>query len=228
MVPYGTGARGIEDEIGMVMARGKTDIGADKPVRERIMGAGFGAFLEHGYARASTLEIATRARVSKRELYAHFKNKEALFEAGIAERTAGMNLPLHMPEATDYEGLAATLTAFGVAALNGLTEPQVLAVYRLAVAESTHSPQIAATLDRAGRGATRRAVSVYFKSCMARGLIAKGDPVVLCDEFCSLLLGDTVLRMLLGVTKKPRAPEIARRARAATAAFLALHGASTA
>jgi AcrR family transcriptional regulator len=196
----------------------------NEPVRERIMGAGFDAFLEHGYAKASTLEIATRARVSKRELYAQFKNKACLFEAGIVERTAGMSLPLSMPDAANRESLEATLTAFGVAALNGLTEPQVLAVYRLAAAEASRSPQIAAMLDRAGRGTLRRGVSAYFKSAIARGLIAEGDPVELCDEFCSLLLGDTMLRMLLGVAKKPRRHEIAARARNAAAAFLALHG----
>ena len=40
----------------------------DDPVRGRILSAAFGAFKEHGYAQASTLEIATRAKVSKREL----------------------------------------------------------------------------------------------------------------------------------------------------------------
>jgi len=39
-------------------------------VRARILEAAFAAFMEKGYATTSTLEIATRARVSKRELYA--------------------------------------------------------------------------------------------------------------------------------------------------------------
>jgi len=42
----------------------------ESPARTRILDAAFGAFSESGYARTSTLEIATRARVSKRELYA--------------------------------------------------------------------------------------------------------------------------------------------------------------
>jgi AcrR family transcriptional regulator len=35
-------------------------------------------FREHGFAAATTLEIATRARVSKRELYALVGNKEQM------------------------------------------------------------------------------------------------------------------------------------------------------
>src|SRR5215469_8391229 len=44
--------------------------GGGTAVRERILEAAFAAFMKSGYAAASTLEIATRARVSKRELYA--------------------------------------------------------------------------------------------------------------------------------------------------------------
>jgi len=43
--------------------------GADEtPVRQRILDAAFSAFMASGYAETSTLEIATRAHVSKREL----------------------------------------------------------------------------------------------------------------------------------------------------------------
>ena len=43
-------------------------------VRGRILEAAFAAFTKGGYAATSTLEIATRARVSKRELYALIGN----------------------------------------------------------------------------------------------------------------------------------------------------------
>src|SRR5436305_11813211 len=44
---------------------------AEIPVKERILGAAFKAFSEDGYADTSTLDIATRAKVSKRDLYAN-------------------------------------------------------------------------------------------------------------------------------------------------------------
>jgi len=45
---------------------GKSVETGQKSVRERIMHAAMQAFIDLGYAEASTLEIATRARVSKR------------------------------------------------------------------------------------------------------------------------------------------------------------------
>ena len=61
----------------------------DDPVRGRILSAAFGAFKEHGYAQASTLEIATRAKVSKRELYALFGSKQQMLVSCISERDGG-------------------------------------------------------------------------------------------------------------------------------------------
>ena len=45
---------------------------AENPMRERILRAAFQAFMEDGYAGTSTLDIATRAKASKRDLYANF------------------------------------------------------------------------------------------------------------------------------------------------------------
>ncbi len=52
-------------------------------VRARILEAAFAAFTRNGYAATSTLEIATRARVSKRELYAAVGNKQEMLIACI-------------------------------------------------------------------------------------------------------------------------------------------------
>ena len=59
-------------------------IDALPPRRRAILIAAVGVLMEKGYARASTLEIATRARVSKRELYAEFGSKRGILEALIA------------------------------------------------------------------------------------------------------------------------------------------------
>ena len=53
----------------------------EDPVRRRILDAAFSAFMEEGYAATSTLKIATRARVSKRELYALVGNKQEMLVA---------------------------------------------------------------------------------------------------------------------------------------------------
>ena len=60
----------------------------ETPVRRRILEAAFSAFMERGFVEASTLEIATRARASKRELYALFGSKQDMLIACIGERLA--------------------------------------------------------------------------------------------------------------------------------------------
>ena len=203
--------------------------GEAQSTRKRILSAAFNAFMERGYAAASTLDIATRAKVSKRELYSHFKNKEALFAAGIAERTAAMQIPIALPEVTDLDGLAKTLVAAGVAILKGVTDDHVLAVHRLAIAESARSPDVAQTLDRFGRRQVRQAVVTLFEKAKERGLV-EGDADAIADAFCSLLLSDVILRLILGVARKPTAKDMAHRARIATELSLevfARHGESS-
>jgi AcrR family transcriptional regulator len=78
--------------------RGKTasifgDTDQAEPACERILAAAFAAFTARGFAAASTLDVATRARVSKRELYALVGSKQQMLVACIAERTRRMRLP---------------------------------------------------------------------------------------------------------------------------------------
>ena len=66
----------------------------DTDRRQSIVGAAFSVLMEKGYAGASTLEIARRARVSKRELYAEFGSKAGILEALIASTSSRMQVPL--------------------------------------------------------------------------------------------------------------------------------------
>jgi hypothetical protein len=74
------------------------------PIRERILKAAFSLFSESGFSATSMLDIVTRARVSKRDLYTLFPNKHALLAACIHERAGRMRRPLdpqlryHRPE----------------------------------------------------------------------------------------------------------------------------------
>jgi AcrR family transcriptional regulator len=195
---------------------------SDRPAQERIFGAAFAAFQERGYADTSTLEIATRAKVSKRELYTLFDNKRALLTACIAERAKQMRLPLELPAASDRKTVAATLAAFGAALLRGVCDPSVLAVYRLAIAESERSPEIARVLDRAGRAANQAALTEFLAKAKERGLI-DGDPAKMTSYFVGLLWRDLLVRLLLQVTDPPTIEDVDHRAREAAEMLLMLY-----
>src|SRR5690349_23905049 len=80
-------------------------------VRERILDAAFAAFMKSGYAMTSTLEIATRARVSKRELYALVGNKQEMLVACISERAKRLVVPADLPVLRDRDTLEQVLAS---------------------------------------------------------------------------------------------------------------------
>jgi AcrR family transcriptional regulator len=197
--------------------------GRDSAVaRQRILDAAFDAFMERGYAATSTLEIATRARVSKRELYALVGTKQEILMACIGARAERMQVPATLPVPADRDTLAEVLTAFGTQVLGEITDPSVVAVFRLAIAEAAQAPEVARTLDTIGRDAIRSALRQIMTRARAAGLV-DGRPADLAERFGALLWGNVLLGLLLGVADRPSAREMGTRARDATAAFLRLY-----
>ena len=196
----------------------------DDPRREVILNAAFALLMQRGYERTSTLDIATRAKVSKRELYQFFDSKQAILTACIAARAKRMRRPLALPAPRDRETLLAVFTGFGSTFLRELCHPAVVAVYRLAAIEAERSPEVARALDSAGRETNRKALIDFVERAQSSGLLEAGDASAIASEFFALLMGDLPLRLVLRVTVPPKPEEIDRRARAATAALLRLHG----
>ncbi len=197
----------------------------DTPRRLAILGAAFNVLMERGYAGANTLEIARRARVSKRELYAEFGNKAGILEALIASTAARMQVPLTVPEIADAHAFATALAAYGVAALTELTSPHVIAINRLVAAEAGRSSDLGRILNQQGRESNRRALIALIGKAQAAGVLKPGDADVAAGQFFALLTGDLLLRLMLGVIKRPHAKEFRRRAEMAADAVLRLHAA---
>ncbi len=185
--------------------------------RERILGAAFGAFMERGYAGASTLDIARRAKVSKRDLYAQFGSKQAMLAAGIAERAERMRMPLDLPVPRNRVALAATLVAFGRTQLREVSRPEVLAIQRLAIAEAERAPELARTLDELGRAGSRAALVGLLAAAQHGGLLGPGDVEQTADTFLALLWsGGLLMRLLLRLAEAPNEADGEQRARFAT------------
>ncbi len=195
-------------------------------VRDRILEAAFAAFMENGFAATSTLEIATRARVSKRELYALVGNKQEMLMACIAERARRFQVPADLPVPRNRETLGRLLASFGMQLLREVSEPAVIAVFRLAIAEAAQAPEVARALDTIGREAGRAALHDIMRQAQASGLL-DGRAADLAEQFRALLWGDLMVSLLLGVAERPNQREIARRARDAAADFLRLHPRAT-
>jgi AcrR family transcriptional regulator len=177
--------------------------------------------MANGYASTSMLEIATRAKISKRDLYASFPNKEAVLLACITRRATRMRLPLDLPAPKSRKMLATTLMTFGTTVIREVCEPAATSMYRLAIAESERSPDVAAALN-ANRFANRHALEQLLVRAQAAGVLGPGDPPRMMEQFFALLWGDLLVSRLLGASA-PTATEIEQRGTDATTAFLKLY-----
>jgi AcrR family transcriptional regulator len=194
----------------------------ESALRRRILGAAFTAFTELGYSRTSTLEIATRARVSKRDLYSLVGNKLEMLVACIRDRSARFPLPAELPDSTDREMLRAVLTRFGERFLTEVTDPNVVETFRLAIAEAIRAPEVARALEEYGREKGRSVLRGALAKARENSLVS-GGPDEMAREFFVLLWGDLIMDLLLRTVKTPNQGEIARRSANAARALLVLH-----
>lgn len=196
---------------------------AESRIPERILGAAFEAFTKAGYAGTSMLDIATRAKVSKRDLYANFANKHAVLVACIKNRAERMRLRPELPIPRSRQTLAATLTAFATRLVREISHPSVIATFRMAISEATRSPEIAHALNSAGREAARGALAGLLATAQSTGVIGAGEPEEMATQYLGLLWEGLMVGLLLGVAATPGPAEAERRATKATAAFMRLH-----
>jgi hypothetical protein len=131
-------------------------------------------------------------------------------------------VPADLPEPRDRESLACALTAFGTQLLREISDPNVIAVFRLAIAEAIASPEIAQALDSIAGETTRAALKAIMTQAQSSRVLS-GQPAEMAERFAGLLWGNLLVRLLLRVTAQPNPNEITRRARDATAAFLRLY-----
>jgi AcrR family transcriptional regulator len=195
----------------------------DDHKRRRILDATAAVFLEHGYARASTSQIARRARTSKQTLYSLFPTKADLF-AGVMSLHTEQLFALHVQYIESADPPHRALADIGYRILSMFSAPQFLALYRILVAEAQNFPELARQL---------------WASCMERGqgLLAEylrsrriGGPHYnqSAARFISFVLGDFVLNAMLNPDLELSDRALRARVREAVNGFLLLHPVRTA
>ena len=77
--------------------------------------------------------------------------------ACIGERAKQFDVPADLPVLRDREILAHVLASFGTKLVREATDPTVIAVFRLAISEVIHAPEVARALDSIARETSRAA-----------------------------------------------------------------------
>lgn len=190
----------------------------DATARKRILDATTRVFLDKGYERASTAEIARRAHTSKQTLYSLFPSKAELFVAVIGAHTEDL-FARHVHYIESDASPREALTDMSVRLLQLFTAPRFLALYRILVAEAHNFPDLARLL---------------WQTCTVRGnaLLAEylrtrriGGPAYSksASQFISFVLGDFVINQMLNPDLVLSDRAMRSRAREAVRDFLLLH-----
>jgi hypothetical protein len=133
-----------------------------------------------------------------------------------------MALPADLGVAHDRESLAHRLTALGAQLLGEVTDPKVVATFRLAIAESARAPEVARALDEIGRKAWRETLLAVMSDARSAGLLG-GEPREMAEQFGALLWGNQMVNLLLRLVEAPNPQETATRAARAAEAVMRLY-----
>lgn len=191
--------------------------------RQAILGAATALFLEHGFAGTSMDAIAAHAGVSKLTVYAHFADKDGLFQAIVRARCDADNRPERFDDYVDLPPRAA-LTEMGRNFLALLLSPDVLRLYAVITAEARRRPKVAELFFEAGPERLTALFVDYFERATAKGDFAIDDASVAADQFLSLLKGSLHFRATLGLRPRATRAQIAAQVQQSVDLFLRVYG----
>ena len=210
-------ARGAETEL-LTQGGGLSDRSRRK--RAQIIQAAGTLFLEAGYGATSMDAIAAKAGVSKRTVYAHFANKEALFIAIMDRRCtelSGLD-----PDAAEtppdgagrvFQGLdptelEPTLRHIGSRFLDIVLSEDPMRLFRVVVAEAERFPELGRLYNAFGPEPMVRHLSALLTEAQDAGRMTLDDTPEGCAwRFLNDLKEPRHLMMALGVAPPPTPAE---------------------
>ena len=105
--------------------------------------------------------------------------------ACIGERAKQFDVPADLPVLRDREILAHVLASFGTKLVREATDPTVMAVFRLAISEVIHAPEVARALDSIARETSRAALRKIMALAQASGLLTGHPNLASSSPGCS-------------------------------------------
>jgi len=163
--------------------------------RRSILAAAHEAFVELGFARTTTAEVAARAKVSKRAIYEVFANRTELF-AEVIRDCQHLIIDLPRPEGEDLP-LFETLVRIFRLDLDDDADRAREAVLNLIVREATLFPELSDHLYENGAIRSREALVDWLLIESGRGRMSIDDPLVHAGMLMDIVFGALLPRRRL-------------------------------
>lgn len=169
----------------------------DLEKREAILDAAQALFAERGVDGVPIEAIAARSGVSKVTVYGHFGDKATIFDSIVQRETDRLKLALcQTPSGSSLED---TLTRFGTALIQMLTQPCHLALDRAVSLEAQRNPDLGRRFFEAGPGQVRTMLTNLLRQAQEQGAVHLDDPECAAEDMLALWLGfDAIERRFCG------------------------------
>lgn len=174
---------------------GRPKVFGDDERRRSIIKAAHEAFIELGFARTTTAEVAARASISKRSIYEVFANKTELFAAVIREHQH-LVLDLPRPEGEEMPLLWTLIRIFRLD-IDDDAERAREAILNLIVRESVLFPELSDYLYENEVIRSREALIAWLQLESRRGRMTLEDPLVHAGMLMDIVFGALLPRRRL-------------------------------
>ena len=185
-------------------------------------------FLAKGYDGASMDDVAALAAVSKQTVYKHFADKKRLFTAIITgDIDAAESLTAQIVAALgDSEDLEHDLRQFARQHVIDVTQPHLIQLRRIVIAEAERFPELARTWYASGPERAHATLADQFRALARRGLLRVDDPLLAAQHLNWLILSIPLNRAMFHGNDIEFTPsELERYADEGARVFLAAYGA---
>ena len=146
--------------------------------RASILTAARIVFTREGYAGASMDAVAAEAGASKRTIDQYFADKEELFAATVLD-TVDRGYEYFKPRIlalAETDDIEAAIRDHARSTITGLTNPELLKMRRLVIAEAERFPEIGREFYERSWVRTLQLFADTLKTLTDRGLLAVNDP----------------------------------------------------
>lgn len=176
--------------------------------RKAIIEAAMAEFEAKGFKATSMDDIAKRAEVSKRTVYNHFDNKDALFSAIMVEMMSLLCTFEHVPFSTET-ALELQLSLVAEQEISHLRSEAFLPMARVIIAEAIHSPDLIqeAMLEFSDKESP---LTSWFYAAYDAGVLKTEHPEIVVTQFMAVIKAFCFWPQLIQGAKFPADDEIAR------------------
>lgn len=184
-----------------------------------IVNAAREQFLENGFAATNMDIIAEEANVSKRTVYKHFHDKQALFEAVVqllCEKMVPPSLDDYHPETAPLQEV---LTQLGIHFLKGLYKKEQVELYRMVVSDAHRFPELGDMMFGVVTK-TEKLIGNFLKEQQKQKKIELKCPEMAAGQFLGLLKTNVQMKLLFVQKKSVSAAEVEKIAKCCVDLFL--------